>query len=69
MPAMLIGLNKIPQISFMASYATSLLSIWDPNNISDPSLGLGLGLGLGPGSGVGVGERVGVGLGLGLGER
>ena len=27
---MLIGLNKIPQISFMAVFATSLLSILDP---------------------------------------
>ena len=47
MPAMLIRLNKIPQISFMASYATSLLSILDPNNNFDPRLGLELGLGLG----------------------
>ena len=27
MPAMLIRLNKIPQITFMAAFATSLLSI------------------------------------------
>ena len=39
MPAMLIGLNKIPPISFMAAFATSLLSILDPNTHSDPSLG------------------------------
>ena len=39
MPAMLIGLNKIPQISFMAAFATSLLLILDPNTHSDPSLG------------------------------
>ena len=52
MPAMLIRLNKIPRISFMAAVATSLLSILDPNNNSDPSLGLELGfeLGLGLGS-------------------
>ena len=35
MPAMLIGLNKIPRISFMAAFATSLLSILDPNTHSD----------------------------------
>ena len=45
LPTMLIGLNKIPQISFMAAFATSLLSILDPNTHADPSLGLGLGLG------------------------
>ena len=39
MPAMLIGLNKIPQISFMAAFATSLLSNLDPNTHSNPSLG------------------------------
>ena len=39
MPAMLIGLNKMSQISFMAAFATSLLSILDPNTHSDPSLG------------------------------
>ena len=39
MPAMLIGLNNIPQISFMAAFATSLLSILDPNTNSHPSLG------------------------------
>ena len=38
-PAMLIGLNKIPQISFVAAFATSLLSILDPNTHSDASLG------------------------------
>ena len=37
--AMLIGLNKIPPISFMAAFATSLLSILDPNTHSNPSLG------------------------------
>ena len=42
---MLIRLNKIPQFSFMAAFATSLLSILDPNNNFDPSLGLELGLG------------------------
>ena len=47
MLAMLIGLNKTPQISVMAVFVTSSLSILDPNNISDPSLGFGLGLGLG----------------------
>ena len=47
MLAMLIRLNKIPQISFMVAFATSLLSILDPNN---NSLGLGRGLGLGLGS-------------------
>ena len=52
---MLIRLNKIPQISFMAAFATSLLSILDPNTNSDPSLGLELGLGLGSGSGSGLG--------------
>ena len=45
MPVMLIGLNKIPQISFMAAFATSLLSILDPKINSGPSLGLELGLG------------------------
>ena len=50
MPAMLIRLNKIPQISFMAAFATSLLSILDPNNNSNPSLGVELRLGLGLGS-------------------
>ena len=45
MPVMLIRLNKIPQTSFMATFATSLLSILDPNNNFDPSLGLELGLG------------------------
>ena len=39
MPAMLIGLNKIPPISFMAAFTTSLLFILDPNTHSDPSLG------------------------------
>ena len=47
MLAMLIGLNKIPKISFMAAFATSLLSIVDPHTNFDPSLGLELGLGLG----------------------
>ena len=47
---MLIRLNKIPQSSFMATFATSLFSILDPNNNFDPSLGLELGLGLGLGS-------------------
>ena len=54
MPTMLIRLNKIPQILFMAAFATSLLPILDPNNISDRSLefrlGLELELGLGLGS-------------------
>ena len=45
MPAMLIGLNKIPQSSFMATFATSLLSISDLKKSFDPSLGLELGLG------------------------
>ena len=44
---MLIRLNKIPQILFMVAFATLLLTILDPNNNSDPSLGLELGLGLG----------------------
>ena len=35
----LSGLNKIPKISFMAAFATSLLSILDPNTHSNPSLG------------------------------
>ena len=38
-PAIMIGLNKIPQISFMAAFATSLLSILDPNTHCNPSLG------------------------------
>ena len=52
MPAMLIGLNKIRQISIMDAIATSLLSILDPNTHFDPSLGSepGLGLGIGLGS-------------------
>ena len=45
MPTILIRLNKIPQISFMVAFATSLLSILDPNTNSNPSLGLQLGLG------------------------
>ena len=49
MLAVLFGLNKIPKISFMAAFSTSLLSIADPHTNSDPSLGLELGLGLGPG--------------------
>ena len=36
----------------MAAFATSLLSILDPNNNSDPRLGLELGLGLGLGLGL-----------------
>ena len=40
----------MPQSSFMATFATSLPSILDPNNNSDPSLGFELGLGLGLGS-------------------
>ena len=36
---MFIGLNKRPHIWFMAAFATSLLSILDPNTHSDPSLG------------------------------
>ena len=55
MPAMLIGLNKIPKILFMAGFATSLLSIVVPNNNSDPSLGSELGLRFELGVGVGVG--------------
>ena len=44
MPAVLIGLDKTPEISFMATFATSLLSILDPNAHSDPSLGRDPGL-------------------------
>ena len=51
---MLIGLKKIPQISFMVAFATSLLSILDPNTHSNPSLGGDLGLALGLGSGLGL---------------
>ena len=47
---MLIMLNKIPQISFLAAFVASFLSILDPNNNSDPGLGFKLGLGLGLGS-------------------
>ena len=43
--------NKIPQISFMVAFATSLLSILDPTTNSDPNLELGLRLGLGLGLG------------------
>ena len=39
MPAMLIGLNKIPQILFMHAFATPLLYLLDPNAHSKPSLG------------------------------
>ena len=49
MLAMLIRLNKIPQILFMAAFVTSLLSILDPNTNSSLGLGLALGLGLGLG--------------------
>ena len=35
MLSMLIRLNKIPQTSFMAAFATSLLCILDPNNNSN----------------------------------
>ena len=45
MPAVLIGLNKIPRISFMAAFSTSFLSILDSNTHCDPSLGRDLGLG------------------------
>ena len=38
-----------PKISFMAAFATSLLSIADPHDNCDPSLGRELGLGLGLG--------------------
>ena len=38
MPAMLIRLNKIPQISIMAVFVISLLSILGPNENFDPSL-------------------------------
>ena len=58
---MLIGLNKIPKISFMVAFATSLLSIVDPHTNSGPSLGLELGLGLGVRVGSGLG-RVGAGV-------
>ena len=51
MPAMLIRLSKIPQISLMAAYATLLLSILDPNTNYHSSLGLDLGVGLGLGVG------------------
>ena len=51
---MLIRLNKIPQIMFMAAFATSLPSILDPNTNCDPSLGLELGLGFGRGLGLGL---------------
>ena len=34
-----VGLNIIHQISFMAAFAKSLLSILDPNTHSNPSLG------------------------------
>ena len=44
-----VGLNIIHQISFMAAFATPLLSILDPNTHSNPSLGWELGLGLGLG--------------------
>ena len=50
MPAILIRLNKIDQSWFMATFATSLLSVLDPNNNFHTSLGLELGLGLGLGS-------------------
>ena len=45
MPAILIRLNKTPKNLFMAAFATSLLSLLDPNNNSGPSVGLELGLG------------------------
>ena len=53
MPVMLIRLNKIPQVVVMAVFVTSLLSILDANNMSDPSLGFGLGLALGLALGLG----------------
>ena len=40
---MLIRLNKIAQILIMAAFVTSFSSILDPNNNSDPSLGMLLG--------------------------
>ena len=49
MLAMLIGLKKIPKISFMACLATSFLSIVDPDTNSVPRLELELRLGLGLG--------------------
>ena len=39
MPTILLGLNKIPQISFMAAFATSVLSVLDPNTHCNLSLG------------------------------
>ena len=66
MLATLIGLNKIPKFSFMAAFATSLLSIVDPHTNSDPSLGLELSLGLDLGLALGV--WVGLGLGVGSGQ-
>ena len=50
MPAMLVGLNKIYQISFMAAFAASLLSVLHPNTNSHTSLGWELGPRLGLGS-------------------
>ena len=50
MLAILIRLNKFPPMSSLAAFATSLLSILDPNNNSDNSLRLELRLGLGLGS-------------------
>ena len=53
---MLIRLNKIRQILFMAAFVTSFLSILDLNSTSDPSLGFKLGLGLGLGLDLGLGS-------------
>ena len=36
---LVIGLNKIPPISFMVAFTTSLLFILDPNTHSDTRLG------------------------------
>ena len=38
MLAMLIGLKKIPEIAFMAAFATSLLFIFFPNSHSNRRL-------------------------------
>ena len=55
---MLIRPTKIPKFLSWLLFATSLLSILDPNSNFDPSLGLGLDLGLGWVLGSGLGLRI-----------
>ena len=54
MPAMLIGLKKIPRILFMAALCNTILDL-NTNSNPNPRLELGLGSGLGLGLALGLG--------------